>query len=171
MSEDCWGRYRFRILDEDLGPAHLVLIVVHVDRAEEVKDALLLGAPPTRPRLGRQNGVPAWPKCRCCIHTNALVALAFNRGHRRCRMPPGDVQDWTHLIRNLLKTLRYANPALLTRMFSRRPRYSTWCFTLQTGKKSQVGLRFCRVTSTAALAVALLACSPPSLWVSWSHWV
>jgi len=38
----------------------------------------------------------------------------------------------TNLRRNLSNGLRYANPALRTRMFSLRPRYSTWCFTLAT---------------------------------------
>lgn len=58
----------------------------------------------------------------------SCVRLLGNK--RRCSRL---MQGHTHLIRNLLKTRRYANPALLTRMFSRKPRYSTWCFTLQTG--------------------------------------
>ena len=34
--------YRFRVLDEDLGSSHLVLVLVHVDRLQQVEDPLLL---------------------------------------------------------------------------------------------------------------------------------
>lgn len=50
--------YRFGVLDKDLGAAHLVLVVIHVDGAEDVKDPLLLWTPPARPRLSGQDGVP-----------------------------------------------------------------------------------------------------------------
>lgn len=50
--------YRFRVLHKDFGASHLVLVVIHVDRAEEVKDSLLLRSPPVWPRLSCQNGVP-----------------------------------------------------------------------------------------------------------------
>lgn len=50
--------YRFRVLDKDLGPSHLVLVVVHVDGPEEVKDSLLLRTPPIRPCLWCQNCIP-----------------------------------------------------------------------------------------------------------------
>lgn len=51
--------YRFRVFHEDLGPSHLVLVVVHVDRAEKVEDPLLLWTPPAGPRLRSQNSIPA----------------------------------------------------------------------------------------------------------------
>lgn len=54
--------YRFRVLDKDLGASHLVLVVIHVDRPEEVKDPLLLRTPPTWPCLSCQNGIPGYNK-------------------------------------------------------------------------------------------------------------
>lgn len=50
--------YRFWVLDEDFCASHLILVSVHVDRPEEVKDPLLLRSPPTRPRFSRENGIP-----------------------------------------------------------------------------------------------------------------
>lgn len=40
----------------------------------------------------------------------------------------------TYLLRNFWNGLLYANPALRTRMFSFRPRYSTWCLTLDSSQ-------------------------------------
>lgn len=50
--------YRFWVLDKDFGAAHLILVIIHVDRAQQVQHPLLLGPPPARPGLSRQNGVP-----------------------------------------------------------------------------------------------------------------
>lgn len=41
--------YRFWSFNKDLGPAQLELILVHVDRVEEVKDTLTLLTSPRRP--------------------------------------------------------------------------------------------------------------------------
>lgn len=43
--------YRFRVLHKDFGASHLVLVVIHVDGAEEVKHPLLFRSPPVGPRL------------------------------------------------------------------------------------------------------------------------
>lgn len=43
--------YRFRILHKDFGASHLVLVVIHVDGAKEVKHPLLFRSPPVRPCL------------------------------------------------------------------------------------------------------------------------
>ncbi len=55
-----WKQYTHRlwIFDEDLGAAHLVLVVVHVDVIHEVFYAAPHVAAPLRPRLRRQNSVP-----------------------------------------------------------------------------------------------------------------
>lgn len=52
--------YRFRVLDKDLRASHLVLVVIHVDRPQEVKDPLLFRTPPTGPCLSCQNGIPGY---------------------------------------------------------------------------------------------------------------
>lgn len=60
----CLGRlglsffYRLWSFDKDFGLAQLELVLVHVDRVEEVQDSLALLPPPGRPRLLGQNGVP-----------------------------------------------------------------------------------------------------------------
>ena len=64
-------------------------------------------------------------------------------------------------MRNLLKTLRYANPALLTRMFSRSPRYSTWCLTLQTDGVApfiKKGSLYVSVCVCVCVCVCVFAC-------------
>lgn len=43
--------YRFRVLHKDFGASHLVLVVIHVDGAKEVKHPLLFRSPPVGPRL------------------------------------------------------------------------------------------------------------------------
>lgn len=110
--------YRFWVLDKDFGAAHLILVIIHVDRAQQVQHPLLLGPPPARPGLSRQNGVPEkwrqWEKFFQQQHSHTVTWSMMK----------------VYLIINLLKTRLYANPALLTRMFSRSPRYSTWCLTL-----------------------------------------
>lgn len=50
--------YRLWSFDKDFGFAQLELVLVHVDRAEEVQDSLALLPPPGRPSLRGQNGVP-----------------------------------------------------------------------------------------------------------------
>lgn len=50
--------YGLRILNEDLGAPHLVLVRLHVDCPQQVLDPLTLVPAPIRPRLGGQNGVP-----------------------------------------------------------------------------------------------------------------
>lgn len=50
--------YRLRSFNEDLGASELELILVHVDRPQEVKDALFLVSSPRWPRLFGQDGVP-----------------------------------------------------------------------------------------------------------------
>lgn len=50
--------YRLWSFDEDFGLAQLVLVLVHIDRVEEVQDPLALLPSPVRPSLPRQNGVP-----------------------------------------------------------------------------------------------------------------
>lgn len=51
--------YRLWSFDEDFGLSQLELVLVHVDGAEEVEDSLTLLAPPARPRLLGEDGVPA----------------------------------------------------------------------------------------------------------------
>ena len=51
--------YRLRGLDEHLALAQLELVLVHVDRAEEVQDPLPLVSAPAGPRLLGEDGVPA----------------------------------------------------------------------------------------------------------------
>lgn len=50
--------YRLRVLDENLRAPHLVLVGVHVDRPQQVLDALAFVPPPPRPGLRGQDGVP-----------------------------------------------------------------------------------------------------------------
>ena len=50
--------YGLRVLNEDLGAPHLVLVRLHVDCPQQVLDPLTLVPAPIRPRLGGQNGVP-----------------------------------------------------------------------------------------------------------------
>lgn len=50
--------YGLRVLDEDLGAPHLVLVWLHVDRPQQVLDPLTLVPTPVRPRLGGQNSIP-----------------------------------------------------------------------------------------------------------------
>lgn len=57
--------HRFWVLDENFGASHLVLVVIHIDRSEEVKDPLLLRTPPAWPCLSCQNGISGW-----CRHTD-----------------------------------------------------------------------------------------------------
>ena len=49
---------RLGVLDEDLGPAHLVLVRVHTDRVEQVHHAILQVTVPLRVRLLGQDRVP-----------------------------------------------------------------------------------------------------------------
>lgn len=51
--------YRLRSFDEDLGCPQLELVLIHVDGAQQVQDALALLAPPLGPGLSGQDGVPA----------------------------------------------------------------------------------------------------------------
>lgn len=55
--------YRLWVLDKDLRAAHLVLIIVHVYRAQQMQDALLFGSTPVWERLRGQNGVPETHTC------------------------------------------------------------------------------------------------------------
>lgn len=50
--------YGLRVLDEDLGAPHLVLVLFHVDCTQQVLDPLTLVPAPPWPCLGGQNGVP-----------------------------------------------------------------------------------------------------------------
>lgn len=50
--------YRLGGFNEDLGPSELELILVHVDRAQEMKDPLFFISSPRRPGLFGQDGVP-----------------------------------------------------------------------------------------------------------------
>lgn len=74
--------YRFRVLDKDLGPSHLVLVVVHVDGPEEVQDSLLLRTPPTWPRLSRQNGIPGQHTPHESLPHWASAVLSFQGTYR-----------------------------------------------------------------------------------------
>ena len=51
--------YRFGVLDKHLAPPHLVLVWVHVDRAQQVLHPLPLVPTPGWPRLGGEDGVAA----------------------------------------------------------------------------------------------------------------
>ena len=50
--------YRLGGFDEDFGASKLVLVLVHVDRFEEVEDPLLLVSSPCWPGLLGQDGIP-----------------------------------------------------------------------------------------------------------------
>lgn len=50
--------YRLWVLDKDLSAAHLVLIIVHVYRAQQMHDALLFASLPVWERLLGQDGIP-----------------------------------------------------------------------------------------------------------------
>lgn len=50
--------HRLRGFDKDLGASKLELIRVHLDRTQEMKDALFLVSSPCWPGLFGQNGVP-----------------------------------------------------------------------------------------------------------------
>ena len=49
--------YGLGVLDEDLGLAHLVLVVVHADMTHQMFDSLLHVAAPLRPRLRGEDSV------------------------------------------------------------------------------------------------------------------
>jgi len=49
---------RLWVLNEDLGLAKLVLVLVHVDSTHQMIDSLLHVTSPLRPGLRRQNSVP-----------------------------------------------------------------------------------------------------------------
>lgn len=51
--------YRFGVLDKHLAPTHLVLVRVHVDRAQQVLHPLPLVPAPGRPRLRGEDGIAA----------------------------------------------------------------------------------------------------------------
>lgn len=50
--------YRLRCFNEDLGASKLKLILVHIDRPQEMKDSLFLVTSPRWPGLFGQDGVP-----------------------------------------------------------------------------------------------------------------
>lgn len=50
--------YRLRCFDEELGAPELELILVHVDRPQEMKDPLFLISSPRWPGLFGQDGIP-----------------------------------------------------------------------------------------------------------------
>lgn len=108
--------YRLWSFDEDFALAQLELVLVHVDRVEEVQDSLALLTPPAGPGVLGEDGIPAAQRRTCVIVFDDEDYM----------MSPCLMSD---LCRNLLKTRLYAYPARRTLMFSRRPRYSTWCLT------------------------------------------
>lgn len=50
--------HRFRGLDEDLALSQLVLVIVHIDRVQQMQHPLPLLPTPLRPGLLRQDCVP-----------------------------------------------------------------------------------------------------------------
>lgn len=58
VSSQTTHTYRLWSFDEDLAPSQLELVLVHVDRAEQVQNPLTFVARPPGPRLPGQNGVP-----------------------------------------------------------------------------------------------------------------
>ena len=95
-------KYRFGVLDEDLGASHLVLVLVHVDRLEEVEHSLLLRPPPARPRLYCQDGIPG-EDTRTHIHTHThthtqLVTRGIATG--------GPGRAWARLLVRLFRPIR-----------------------------------------------------------------
>lgn len=71
--------YRLWRFDEDFGLAQLELVLVHVDRVQEVQDSLSLFAPPLRPGVLCQDGIPAAhrPVLACSKQQDSLRDLTL----------------------------------------------------------------------------------------------
>lgn len=71
-----------------------------------------------------------WATCRDTgVYTCQMVAMNEGQTQTLTETVLGSLQIFSHLCRKASKRRRYANPALLTRRFSIRPRYFTWCLT------------------------------------------
>lgn len=90
--------HRLGRFDENLGPSQLELVLVHVDGAQQVEDALFFVPSPGGPGLPSQDGVPG---------ERAEVRFWFGGVDFSDDLTRGNGSDaGAYLLRNFLKTLR-----------------------------------------------------------------
>ena len=75
--------HRLRGLDEDLGAPHLVLVLVHVDRVQQMENPLLLLATPRGPRLFGEDRIPEKKQQGLTIASHTVLRNSTDLTHKQ----------------------------------------------------------------------------------------